>query len=161
MAPSETSPGQSTEAATGDKTTATKDRHLGAPQATPGNGQSDGHVASLDRPPEGNLADRDRQGDRQPSGDQLQAEGQAERQAERQPFRAEGQDEGQPQVSALPKQQGSSSPESELEAAWGTWKAFQELLPVQRHWWKKLHFRSAACLGQIQGCSALPFEQAG
>ena len=39
------------------------------------------------------------------------------------------------------QQAGSSAAEAELGAAWDAWQALQELLTVQRYWWKKLHFR--------------------
>ena len=67
--------------------------------------------------------------------------GQAEAQTERQPPDAEGQAEREPEGNALSDQQGSRGEGSELEAAWAGWQAFQELLPVQRCWWVKLHFR--------------------
>ncbi|DBB18902.1 TPA: hypothetical protein ACH3X3_000484 [Trebouxia sp. C0006] len=39
------------------------------------------------------------------------------------------------------QQAGSSAAEAELGAAWDAWQALQDLLTVQRYWWKKLHFR--------------------
>jgi hypothetical protein len=39
------------------------------------------------------------------------------------------------------QQAGSSAAGAELGAAWDAWQALQELLTVQRYWWKKLHFR--------------------
>lgn len=62
-------------------------------------------------------------------------------QAERQPSDAERQADRQPQGNALADQEGSRSEDSELEAAHGVWQVFQDILPVQRYWWKKLHFR--------------------
>lgn len=40
-------------------------------------------------------------------------------------------------------QPAGSSHTSQVEAAWHAWQALQELLTVQRYWWKKLHFRQS------------------
>lgn len=64
-----------------------------------------------------------------------------DRQDERQADGADGQPERQAAGNEGDDQQASISGASELEAAWETWQAFQELLTVQRYWWKKLHLR--------------------
>ena len=85
---------------------------------------------------------------RQPQTPTPNAEGQAEGQL----AAADQQTERQPESSSLGTDRqhegntvgnkGDDSDEiSELESTWEIWEAFQELLPVQRHWWKKLHFR--------------------
>ena len=84
------------------------------------------------------------QAEGQPPGIEGQAERQSpgtEGQAERQFPGTEGQVERQPQGDSPRHQQGSGSEDSELEAAWVAWHAFRDLLPVQRSWWMKLHFR--------------------
>ena len=55
---------------------------------------------------------------------------------------ADGQAERQASGNEGDKQQaGSSAAGAEVGAAWDAWQALQELLTVQRYWWKKLHFR--------------------
>ncbi|DBA95870.1 hypothetical protein WJX77_002544 [Trebouxia sp. C0004] len=61
-----------------------------------------------------------------------QQPGDADGQVERQASGNEGGDE---------QQAGSSAAGAELGAAWDAWQIVQELLTVQRYWWKKLHFR--------------------
>lgn len=73
------------------------------------------------------------QADGQPSGTQGQAE--------RQPPSTEGQADRGPQRNESRDQQSSRSEGSEQEAAWAIWQAFRDLLPVQRYWWVRLHFR--------------------
>lgn len=75
--------------------------------------------------------------DRHAEGQTPEVDGQAERQLRP----AEGQDEREPQGNAPSDQQSSGSEGSELQAAWDVWQAFRELLPVERCWWVKLHFR--------------------
>ncbi|KAL3153705.1 hypothetical protein ABBQ32_013302 [Trebouxia sp. C0010 RCD-2024] len=87
-------------------------------QAGAYNEQIEGLPSSADGRGEGQPHGPDGQAERQPSG--------AERQADRHP---------------PGNQQGSRSEDAELEAAWGVWQVFQDLLPVQRYWWEKLHFR--------------------
>ena len=61
-----------------------------------------------------------------------------------QPGDADGQLERQAPGNVGDEQQaGSSAAGAELRAAWDAWQALQELLTVQRYWWKKLHFRYA------------------
>ncbi|KAL3140399.1 hypothetical protein ABBQ38_004659 [Trebouxia sp. C0009 RCD-2024] len=59
----------------------------------------------------------------------------AEERKEGQPLGPDGQAERQP--SGAERQ----AEDAELEAARGVWQVFQDLLPVQRYWWQKLHFR--------------------
>lgn len=59
-----------------------------------------------------------------------------------QPGDADGQVERQASGNEGDEQQaGSSAAGAEAGAAWDAWQALQELLTVQRYWWKKLHFR--------------------
>ena len=39
--------------------------------------------------------------------------------------------------------QATSDREASLKQVWTEWQALQELLPVQRYWWKDTHFRYA------------------
>lgn len=86
------------------------------------NGQHQGVSSSTDRHAEGQTPEVDGQAERQPRG----AEGQADR---------------EPLGNALSDQQSSRSEGSELQAAWDVWQAFRDLLPLERCWWVKLHFR--------------------
>jgi hypothetical protein len=75
------------------------------------------------------------QEDRELSSQRAAADGQqagdADGQVERQAPGSEGDEQ----------QAGSSAAGAEVRAAWDAWQALQELLTVQRYWWKKLHFR--------------------
>ena len=101
-------------------------------------------VPSTDAHASGQTPEIGGQAERQPPG----TEGQGEReppgttgQAEREPLGTEGQGERELQGNTPRDQQGSGSEGSELEAARAVWHSFRDLLPVQRCWWVKLHFR--------------------
>ena len=98
-------------------------------QAGAHNGQLEGLPSSADGLVAGQAPELDGHTERQPSL------------AERQPSGAERYAEGHLQGNGLADQQGSRSEDSELKAARGVWQVFQDLLPVQRYWWEKLHFR--------------------
>ena len=87
----------------------------GSPQKDGCNEQHKGLSSSIDAHVEGQSAVVNMQAERQSPG----TEGQAERQT----------------------QGGSGREGSELDAAMGVWQAFRDLLPVQRYWWMKQHFR--------------------
>ncbi len=75
------------------------------------------------------------QEDRELSSQRAAANGQ-------QPGDADGQVERQASGNEGDEQQaGSSAGGAQVGAAWDTWQALQELLTMQRYWWKKLHFR--------------------
>ena len=77
------------------------------------------------------------QEDRELSSQRAAANGQQPRHADGQAERRASGNEGDEQ------QAGCCAAGAELRAAWATWQALQELLTVQRYWWKKLHFRYA------------------
>ncbi|DBA75933.1 TPA: hypothetical protein ACH3X2_008992 [Trebouxia sp. C0005] len=75
------------------------------------------------------------QGDRELPSQRAAADGQPPGEADGQAERQAPGNEGDEQPA------GSRAAGAELGAAWDAWQALQELLTVQRHWWKKLHFR--------------------
>lgn len=107
------------------------------------------HVVDLEATSAQNREQSAAQEDRELSSQRAAANGQQPRHADGQAERRASGNEGDEQ------QAGCCAAGAELRAAWATWQALQELLTVQRYWWKKLHFRwqdtpSAAAAGMLE-----------